>query len=103
MMGNNTMRAEGKPEYAMYAMMIPSITNLFLDYILIFYFDYGMYGAAWATTISYAVTAIYILYYFTSSKSEFKLKINDFYGDQTFFIKTFHISNKFIFLWIRLN
>jgi putative MATE family efflux protein len=79
MMGNNTMRAEGKPEYAMYAMMIPSITNLFLDYILIFYFDYGMYGAAWATTISYAVTAIYILYYFTSSKSEFKLKINDFY------------------------
>jgi putative MATE family efflux protein len=79
MMGNNTMRAEGKPEYAMYAMMIPSITNLFLDYILIFYLDYGMYGAAWATTISYAVTAIYILYYFTSSKSEFKLKINDFY------------------------
>ena len=29
MMGNNTMRAEGKPKYAMYAMMIPSITNLF--------------------------------------------------------------------------
>ena len=36
MMGNNTMRAEGKPQYAMYAMMIPSITNLFLDYLLIF-------------------------------------------------------------------
>ena len=79
MMGNNTIRAEGKPQYAMYAMMIPSITNLFLDYILIFYFDYGMYGAAWATTISYVVTAIYILYYFTSNKSEFNLKINDFY------------------------
>ena len=79
MMGNNTIRAEGKPQYAMYAMMIPSITNLFLDYILIFYFDYGMYGAAWATTISYVVTAIYILYYFKSNKSEFNLKINDFY------------------------
>lgn len=79
MMGNNTMRAEGKPQYAMYAMMIPSITNLFLDYLLIFYFDFGMYGAAWATTISYVVTAIYILYYFRSNKSEFKLKINDFY------------------------
>ena len=46
MMGNNTMRAEGKPQYAMYAMMIPSITNLFLDYLLIFYFDFGMHGAA---------------------------------------------------------
>ena len=79
MMGNNTIRAEGKPQYAMYAMMIPSITNLFLDYILISYYDYGMYGAAWATTISYFVTAIYILYYFTSNKSEFNLKINDFY------------------------
>ena len=79
MMGNNTIRAEGKPQYAMYAMMIPSITNLFLDYILISYYDYGMYGAAWATTISYVVTAIYILYYFTSNKSEFNLKINDFY------------------------
>jgi putative MATE family efflux protein len=79
MMGNNTMRAEGKPQYAMYAMMIPSITNLFLDYLLIFYFDFGMYGAAWATTISYVVTAIYILYYFRSNKSEFNLKINDFY------------------------
>ena len=47
MMGNNTIRSEGKPKYAMYAMMIPSVGNLFLDYILIFYFDYGMYGAAW--------------------------------------------------------
>ena len=79
MMGNNTMRAEGKPKYAMYAMMIPSVTNLLLDYILIFLLDYGMYGAAWATTISYFVTAIYILYFFSSNKSELKLKINDFY------------------------
>ncbi len=79
MMGNNTMRAEGKPKYAMYAMMIPSVTNLLLDYILIFLLDYGMYGAAWATTISYFVTALYILYFFSSNKSELKLKINDFY------------------------
>ena len=79
MMGNNTMRAEGKPEYAMYAMMIPSVTNLFLDYILIYEFNYGMYGAAWATTISYLVTSIFILYFFSSNKSELKLKIRDFY------------------------
>ena len=38
-----------------------------------------MYGAAWATTISYFVTALYILYFFSSNKSELKLKINDFY------------------------
>ena len=67
MMGNNTMRAEGKPEYAMYAMMIPSLTNLLLDYILIYHFDMGMLGAAWATTTSYIVTALFIGYFFLST------------------------------------
>ena len=69
MMGNNTMRAEGKPEYAMYAMMIPSVTNLLLDYILIYHFDMGMLGAAWATTLSYGVCATYIIFFFISGKS----------------------------------
>ena len=35
MMGNPVIRAEGKPKYAMYAMMLPSISNLFLDYLLL--------------------------------------------------------------------
>ena len=35
MMGNTVIRAEGKPKFAMYAMIIPSITNLILDIILI--------------------------------------------------------------------
>ena len=77
MMGNNTMRAEGKPEYAMYAMMIPSVTNLLLDYILIYQLDMGMLGAAWATTISYLVTAIFIGYFFLSNKSELKIGFSD--------------------------
>ena len=40
----------GKPKNAMYAMMLPSISNLILDYVLIYVFDFGMHGAAWATT-----------------------------------------------------
>ena len=35
MMGNTVIRAEGKPKFAMYAMMIPSVTNLILDFFLI--------------------------------------------------------------------
>jgi putative MATE family efflux protein len=61
----------------MYAMMIPSVTNLLLDYILIYHFDMGMLGAAWATTISYIVTAIFIGYFFLSDKSELKIGLND--------------------------
>ena len=60
MMSNNSIRAEGKPKIAMYAMLLPSISNLFLDYIFIYVLDMGMYGAAWATTISYIVSATYI-------------------------------------------
>ena len=79
MMSNNIIRAEGKPKNAMYAMIIPSITNLFLDYLLIYEFQLGMYGAAWATTISYVVCALYIAIYFLTKKSELLLKISDLF------------------------
>ena len=79
MMSNNIIRAEGKPKNAMYAMIIPSITNLFLDYLLIYEFQFGMYGAAWATTISYFVCAVYISIYFLTKKSELFLKISDLF------------------------
>ena len=39
MMGNNSIRSEGKPKYAMYAMMLPSISNLFLAYLFIYVLD----------------------------------------------------------------
>tara|TARA_B110000879_G_scaffold114275_1_gene152278 strand:- start:184 stop:1521 length:1338 start_codon:yes stop_codon:yes gene_type:complete len=77
MMGNNTIRSEGKPKYAMYAMMLPSISNLFLDYLFINVFGWGMEGAAWATTLSYAVCMSYIVYFFLSGKSDLFLKIPD--------------------------
>ena len=78
MMANNTIRAEGKPKNAMYAMLLPSVSNLTLDYIFIKIFDWGMMGAAWATTISYGVCALYILYFFVSKKSILRLKLNCF-------------------------
>ena len=73
MMGTNVIRSEGKPKFAMIAMIIPSIGNLFLDYLLINVMDYGMEGAAWATTISYFLCFMYIVYFFLSDKSELKL------------------------------
>ena len=78
MMGNNVIRAVGKPKNAMYAMMLPSISNLTLDYLLIYVFDFGMYGAAWATTLSYCICALYILFFFNSNYSELHPNISDF-------------------------
>lgn len=78
MMGNTVIRAEGKPKFAMYAMMIPSIGNLLLDYLLINVLDFGMEGAAWATTGSYLLCFAFIFWFFLSDNSELKIKWNDF-------------------------
>lgn len=78
MMGNTVIRAEGKPKFAMYAMIIPSITNLILDIILIKILNLGMYGAAWATTGSYLLCFLFILWFFISEHSEMKLRLHDF-------------------------
>ena len=78
MMGNTVIRAEGKPKFAMYAMMIPSVSNLLLDYIFIYVLGYGMEGAAWATTISYIICFLFILWVFLSKHSELKIKSHHF-------------------------
>ncbi len=78
MMSNNSIRAEGKPKNAMYAMLLPSASNLILDYVFIKAFDWGMMGAAWATTLSYGVCASYIIYFFLSGKSSLKPTIKAF-------------------------
>ncbi|AUS05280.1 MATE family efflux transporter [Pseudotamlana carrageenivorans] len=78
MMGNNVIRAEGKPKFGMYAMMIPSVSNLLLDYIFIYLLDLGMEGAAWATTLSYGFCFAFILWFFLSKHSELKLKFSHF-------------------------
>jgi putative MATE family efflux protein len=73
MMGNPTIRAEGKPKFAMYAMMIPAVLNVALDVVFIKFFNWGMWGAGLATSISFASCGLYILYFFLSSKSELKI------------------------------
>lgn len=78
MMGNNVIRAEGKPKFAMIAMIIPSVGNLVLDYIFINLMDLGMAGAAWATTISYGLCFLYVLWFFLSGKSELKISLPHF-------------------------
>lgn len=75
MMGNTVIRAEGKPKFAMIAMMIPSVGNLILDYVFIYIFDMGMAGAAWASTVSYGLCMLYIAWFFLFRKSELKIRL----------------------------
>ncbi len=74
MMGNSVIRAEGKPKFAMYALMVPSVGNIVLDIVFIKYLNMGMAGAAWATTGSYVLCFVFIFWFFASNKSELKIK-----------------------------
>lgn len=82
MMGNAVIRAEGKPKFAMVAMIVPSVANLTMDYVFIYIFDWGMQGAAWATTLAYTFSFSYILYFFLSKNSELKISWEHFALDK---------------------
>lgn len=78
MMGNPVIRAVGQPKFAMYAMILPAIANIFLDILFIKVFDWGMYGAGLATTISYAVCGLFVLGFFLSAKSSLRIHVKNF-------------------------
>lgn len=75
---NNFIRGEGNPKMAMVTMLIGAITNTVLNPIFIFGFNLGVKGAAYATVVSQAVSAIWIIYYFTKGNSLLKLKFENF-------------------------
>jgi putative MATE family efflux protein len=78
MMSNNVIRAQGRPKVAMYIMVIPAILNIILDPIFIIVFKMGLAGAAWATTISYFISAIYALFFFLKGNGEIKFVLRYF-------------------------
>lgn len=78
MTGNPVVRAEGKPKFAMVALILPAIGNIFFDYLFINVWDMGMAGAAWATSISYFICFLFIYWFFFSKHSELKIRLRCF-------------------------
>ena len=58
----------------MATVMIGAILNMILDPILIFVFDMGVKGAALATILSQCVSAMWVMYFFTSSHTKLRIK-----------------------------
>lgn len=77
---NPIIRADGSPKFAMVSTLLGAIVNIILDPIFIFVFRLGMMGAAVATVIGQALTAILAIWYLfhmkiiKPSKNDFKLK-----------------------------
>ncbi|RDY29408.1 MATE family efflux transporter [Romboutsia weinsteinii] len=71
---NSTIRGDGSPKIAAMIMVVGCSTNIVLDAVLIFVFKMGIQGAAVATVISQAVTAIWALSYYLRGKSNLAFK-----------------------------
>ena len=71
-------RAQGFPTVTMIAMIMGAGLNIILDSIFIFIFQWGVEGAAWATIISQAVSAAWILTFSLSKRTVIKLRLSSF-------------------------
>ena len=77
-MGLNVfITTQGFAAMSMLTTVIGAVTNIILDPILIFALDLGVRGAAVATVISQAVSAIWILSFLTGRKTILKLKASN--------------------------
>jgi putative MATE family efflux protein len=69
---NAAIRGEGNPRIAMLSMLISVLLNVILAPVFIFWFHWGMAGAALATVIAQGVSATWVLAYFFSGASVLK-------------------------------
>ena len=71
---NAYITAQGFTSVSMKTVLIGAILNTILDPIFIFALDMGVRGAALATILSQAVSAIWVLRFLTSSKTTWRLR-----------------------------
>lgn len=71
---NPFITSQGYAKIGMATVCIGAVLNIVLDPIFIFVFDMGVKGAALATIISQAVSAIWVVAFLCGKKSELKIK-----------------------------
>ena len=71
---NTFINTQGRPTIAMYSVLIGAILNIGLDPLFIFTFGMGVKGAALATILSQACSAIWIISFLTSKKASLRLE-----------------------------
>ncbi len=81
---NAVVRNDKSPTYAFIAMVIGAVTNIFLDWLFIMVFKWGMFGGALATAIGQLFSMLFLIKYFFRFGCHFKyrfmkLKLNILY------------------------
>ncbi|MBP5433028.1 MATE family efflux transporter [Ruminococcus sp.] len=74
---NGYISAQGYPKTGMLTVIIGAALNILLDPLFIFIFGLGVRGAALATVISQAVSALWILLFLTGKKASLRLRVGN--------------------------
>ena len=74
---NGYISAQGFPQTGMFSVIIGAVINMLLDPVFIFVLNMGVSGAALATVISQAVSAIWVLHFLTGRKAVVPLEIKN--------------------------
>ena len=74
---NNLIRAEGRPVYAMSTILSGVIANIFLDWLFLFVFGWGIEGAAIATVLAQAMSSLLVVYFYFSGKSYLRIRLQN--------------------------
>ncbi len=74
---NSFIAIQGRPGVAMWSVIVGAAVNIALDYILIFEFNMGVRGAAYATVISQACSATFVIIFLTSKVATLPIRLSD--------------------------
>lgn len=80
---NTYISGQGNTKIAMFSVLIGAVTNIVLDPIFIFVLHMGVRGAAFATIISQALSAVWVVRFLTSKKSVIRIRRKYFRLDKT--------------------
>lgn len=72
------LRAEGNSTFCLLISIIAAAVNIVLDPMLIYVFDLGLTGAAWATCISYVIVTVLGFWYYLSGRTYVRMVFRGF-------------------------
>lgn len=75
---SSIITSEGAAKTSMLALLLGAVLNCGLDPLFIYAFDLGISGAAIATAVSQAASAVVYLFYIFGKKSNFSFKLSDY-------------------------
>ncbi|WP_418263150.1 MATE family efflux transporter [Flavobacterium faecale] len=89
----STLRSMGNSKIPLYFLISSAVLNVFMDLLLVVVFKKGVEGAAYATVIAEALSALFCIAYVYLKIPMLKFKFNEFVFDRSLFRETVSYSS----------